>query len=264
MEIFKFIGAFLLVCLSFGCERSPPTHLAKMDSVQVDKSKPINSIGMEFKLIPAGKFTMGEGNDAQEVTFDARFMISIHEVTQVQYIRVMSDNPSQFEGADHPVHQVNWYEAVEFCEKLSELAFEKAAGHVYRLPTEAEWEYACRAGTETRYSFGDSEAELQNYGWYSGNAGGMTHPVGMKRPNAWGLYDMHGNVWEWCQSVRVDASGDGSADSLLAASESTCMGRGGGWYGPAMDARSAGRSSINPAFSSGNLGFRVLLIAPDN
>ncbi|MDB4533191.1 formylglycine-generating enzyme family protein, partial [bacterium] len=133
---------------------------------------------MEFKLIPAGKFTMGEGDDAHEVTVAEPFMMGIHEVTQIQYLRVMNVNPSQFEGADHPVQKVNWYDAVEFCEKLNELPFEKAAGHVYRLPTDAEWEYACRAGSTTRFSFGDDESELSDYGWYSLNAGGVTHPVG--------------------------------------------------------------------------------------
>ncbi len=252
-----------VVCLALigicGCDQSHPVHLATIDPAGLESAKPINSIGMEFKLIPAGKFTMGEGDDAHEVTVAEPFMMGIHEVTQIQYLRVMNVNPSQFEGADHPVQKVNWYDAVEFCEKLNELPFEKAAGHVYRLPTDAEWEYACRAGSTTRFSFGDDESELSDYGWYSLNAGGVTHPVGGKKPNEWGLFDMHGNVWEWCNDTIGDSSGRGSTDIAVAALGSGCVGRGGGYYGTALDTRSASRSSINAAFGSGNLGFRLCL-----
>ncbi|MAI34929.1 MAG: Sulphatase-modifying factor protein [Rhodopirellula sp.] len=257
---FKFVVVIVIVVFSYGCQRSNPTHLSTIDAARVGSPKPINSIGMEFKLIPAGTFAMGEGDDIHEVTLAEPFMMSIHEVTQVQYIRIMSENPSQFEGADHPVQKVDWYDAVEFCEKLSELPIEKAAGHVYRLPTDAEWEYACRAGSNTQFSFGDQASELENYGWYSANSGGMTHPVGVKQPNAWGLYDMHGNVWEWCQGSAGNSSGGGTGEPTVAESEFAPVGRGGGWYGTARDARSAVRSSINPAFNSGNLGFRVLLV----
>ena len=139
---------------------------------------------MEFKLIPAGKFIMGEGDQAHEVTQTKPFKIGVHEVTQAQYEQVMGVNPSHFKGADNPVEKVSWDDAVEFCRRLSDLPAEKAAGHVYRLPTEAEWEYACRAGTTTKYSFGDDESDLGDHAWFLENflenSGTNTHPVGRK------------------------------------------------------------------------------------
>ena len=135
------------------------------------------------------------------------FCIGVFEVTQQQYQKVMGTNPSRFKGPQNPVEQVSWNDAVEFCRKLSALPAEKSSGYEYRLPTEAEWEYACRAGTTTKYSFGDSESELGDYAWYGlverlmeiaderGNSGEKSHPVGGKKPNAWGLFDMHGNVF---------------------------------------------------------------------
>ena len=157
-----------------------------------------NSIGIRLKLLPAGTFWMGEDLDAHKVTLTQPFYLGVYEVTQEQYERVMGKNPSNFKGPQNPVEKVSWDDAVEFCRKLSELPEEKAAGRIYRLPTEAEWEYACRAGTTTKYSFGDSESELGEYGWFDKNSDRKTHPVGQKQPNKWGLYDMHGNVWEWC------------------------------------------------------------------
>ena len=176
-----------------------------------------NSIGMKLVLIPAGEFLMGspegEGylveHPQHRVRITKAFYLGTCEVTQEQYERVMGSNPSCFckngSGKDQvsgqdtgsfPVEMVSWEDAVEFCRRLSELPGEKSAGRVYRLPTEAEWEYACRAGSSGRYGFGDQERGLGEHGWFSDNSHGKTHPVGQKKPNAWGLYDVHGNVWE--------------------------------------------------------------------
>jgi len=156
---------------------TPISHAQAQDDVVT------NSIGMKFKPMPNGKFTMG-----------------VYEVTQEQYMKVFLGlkNPSRFKDKkQNPVEMVSWYDAVDFCEALSDLPAEKKAGHVYRLPTEEEWEYACRAGTKTKYSFGDDASKLGEFAWYTENSGYSTHPVGQKKPNPWGLYDMHGNVYEW-------------------------------------------------------------------
>jgi formylglycine-generating enzyme required for sulfatase activity len=221
----------------------------------------VNSIGMEFKPIPAGTFMMGDANSTlskqpHQVTLTQAFELGVYEVTQEQYEAVMGTNPSEFKGPQNPVEQVNWDDAVEFCRKLSALPAEKAAGYVYRLPTEAEWEYACRGGTTTEYSFGDSDSELGDYAWYDKNSGDKTHPVGGKKPNAWGMYDMHGNVFEWCQDWSDAYPSDAVTDPTGAASGGSRVCRGGSWYNPSFPCRSASIWNITPAERS--RGFRVL------
>jgi formylglycine-generating enzyme required for sulfatase activity len=170
-----------------------------------------NSIGMKLVLVPPGEFLMGaadsekdaEGEKPQpphRVRITKPFYLGVYLVTQAEYERVMQAKPSHFAPEPkRPVDQVSWGDAEEFCQKLSALPEEKALGRVYRLPTEAQWEYACRAGTTTRWSCGDDENRLRDYAWTVENSGHQTHPVGQKMPNPWGLYDMHGNVFEWCQ-----------------------------------------------------------------
>jgi formylglycine-generating enzyme required for sulfatase activity len=244
------LGLLLIAMVGCGSGTEPaktPAQLALGDPVA-------NSVGMKFKLLPDGTFTMGEGNEVRSVTFETPFELGIYEVTQEQYQRVMGSNPSKFKVPQNPVEQVSWYEAEQFCKNLSGLPAEK--GYVYRLPTEAEWEYACRAGTQTKYSFGDSESELGDYAWYDKNASSKTHPVGRKKPNAWGLYDMHGNVWEWCQDWYVDRS----RESPLQISQNSGfkMFRGGGWGYYAWSCRSARRLRYGPGHRFSSIGFRVL------
>ena len=226
-----------------------------------------NSIGMKFMVIPPGEFMMGspetearrvDDESQHRVTITKPFYLGETEVTQEQYQKVMGTNPSRFKGPQKPVETVSWDDAVEFCRKLSAIPAEKTAGHVYRLPTEAEWEYACRSGTTTSYSFGDSESELGAYAWYKDNSGKTTHPVGGKKPNAWGLYDMHGNVWEWCQDWYGDYPSGSATDPIGATSGSLRVFRGGSWYDSARHCRSADRSGDTHEARGINLGFRVL------
>jgi formylglycine-generating enzyme required for sulfatase activity len=190
----------------------------------------------------------------------------VYEVTQAQYEKVMGKNPSSFpvakvgnENADLPVENVSWNDAVEFCKKLSDLPEEKKAGREYRLPTEAEWEYACRAGSKTAYAFDDEEGLLPEYGWFKRNSSDRTHTVGLLEPNAWGLYDMHGNVWEWCSDRYGDYPKGAVSDPSGPKEGSYRVYRGGGWGIDAARCRSAIRNWFAPSFRGIRLGFRVAL-----
>ena len=278
MNLFKFAVVCLVIVVLCGCDRGRPTPPVAREATReatpeatpeaphvedVELPESADSIGMEFKLIPAGKFIMGEGDQAHEVTLTKPFKMGVHEVTQSQYEQVMGVNPSKFKGANNPVEMVSWEDAVEFCRRLSELPAEKAAGHVYRLPTEAEWEYACRAGTTTKYSFGDDESDLGDHAWFLENflenSGTNTHPVGRKGPNAWGLYGMHGNVLEWCQDWYGDYPSGSVTDPSGAASGSLRVRRGGHWLSGAEVCRSAYRDCHEPSDRGTYLGFRVCL-----
>jgi len=210
---------------------------------------------MKMVLIPAGKFMMGEGNDQHEVTISKPFYMGVMEVTQTQYEAVMGTNPSHFKGATNPVEQVSWNDATEFCKKLSEMTRQ-----TFLMPTEAEWEYACRAGSKTRFCFGDAEEGLGDYAWYRDNSGRTTHPVGQKKPNSWGLYDMHGNVWEWCADVYGDYPKEAVTVPRGPASVAARVLRGGAWSNTPDYCRSAPRSDYcSPDYRLSDFGFRVVV-----
>jgi formylglycine-generating enzyme required for sulfatase activity len=192
-------------------------------------------VTMKLVRIRPGKFMMGSPDSEQgrrgnegpqhEVTISKLLYLGVTEVTQAQYEAVIGTNPSQFQGPTNPVENVTWNDATEFCRKLSE-----KTGKAFRLPTEAEREYACRAGSKTRFSFGDSEGALGDYAWHKGNSAGTSHPVGRKNPNAWGLYDMHGNVWEWCADWYGSYPSWPSTDPQGATSGGDRVVRGGAWF----------------------------------
>lgn len=225
----------------------------------------INSIGMEFVLIPAGKFAMGSpssesGRYADEkpqhdVAIPRPFYMGKYEVTQGQWRQVMGNNPSNFKncGNDCPMENISWSDAQEFIRRLNE----KENTDRYGLPTEEEWEYACRAGSLTAYSFGDNAGSLDEYAWYSSNSGNRTHQVGQKGPNSWGLYDMQGNVWEWCSDsviytqrfLRWPTEPESRFNRLI---------RGGGLSDSSRSVRCARRLIVETSYKGRDLGLRLV------
>ena len=247
---------------------------------------------MKFLLIPPGEFDMGTSKEEvarllrqveaqnlpkwyrellssevpkHRVRITKAFYLGMNEVTQVEYERVMAGDRSRLkDNLKHPAPHLTWERAVEFCRALRELPEEKNSRADYRLPTEAEWEYACRAGTMTDFYFGNDQAELDKYVWYGPNSSGRPHPVGQKMPNAWGLYDLHGNVWEWCQdwyywgyymcSPMYDPQGPAEGSKRVI--------RGGSWSSEASSCGLTGRHAEEPGRMHVNLGFRVAMAAP--
>jgi Uncharacterized conserved protein len=223
--------------------------------------------GMEFVLIPAGEFKMGSTlnplkgmfsseSPAHEVTIEYNFYLGKFPVTQRQWVAVMGENPSHFKDNNRPIENISWDEIREFIKKLNEME----GTDKYRLPSEAEWEYACRAGTQTKYFFGNDESKLKEYVWYTKNSGRETHPVGKRKSNHWGLYDMNGNVWErvldtW-YGTYTGAPSDGSAREN---GDTSCQPmRGGAWSAPAGYCRSATRLIIKSKSRGSHIGFRLL------
>jgi len=250
-----------------------PTRPQKVDKTTV------NSIGMKLTLIPAGEFQMGSPDSDSDAENDDKpqhlvkiskpFYLGVYEVTQQQYEKVMGARPWQGkdyvkEGPDYPAVYVNHGDAVEFCRRLS-----KQEGVEYRLPTEAEWEYACRGGTTTIYSFGDDAATLGQYAWYVKNTSDIdekyAHRVGQKLPNRWGLYDMHGNVFEWCQDLYAPYGSEKVvSDPVGPAQGDYRVLRGGSFYNQTSDVRSAYRlyTYTQPDLRSFIFGFRATVLPP--
>lgn len=214
---------------------------------------------MDFVLVPAGSFEMGEKGETYHVTLTKAFYMGKYEVTQRQYQAVIGNNPSQFKGDNNPVEQVSWNDAVAFCEKLNAGI---PSGAKMALPTEAQWEYACRAGTKTEYYSGDDEEGLKSIAWYNGNSDKKTHPVGEKKPNAFGLYDMSGNVCEWCQDWYGHYPQIAVTDPSGLEKGSYRVIRGGRWDCNPQYCRSAYRTLDDPSSTDFNFGFRVVMSIP--
>lgn len=231
-----------------------------------------NSIGMVLTKIPAGTFLMGEDpslhgegkadeRPQHKVTISKPFYIGVHEVTQKQWQEVMGSNPSRHRQENAPVDSVSWNDAQEFLKKLN-----AREGHArYRLPTEAEWEYAARAGTTTRYFWGNDPARLTDHAWVTANAGGTTHPVGLKKANAFGLHDTSGNVREWVNDWYADDyySHSPEVDPQGPASGYGRAYKGGSKDGADFPTRSSYRWRETPDTRVQNLGFRIVMDAPE-
>lgn len=239
-----------------------------------------NGLGMKLAAIPAGRFQMGSPADdfskrenevpQHEVELTKGFYLGVYSVTQREYQQVVGNNPSEFTGdGRRPVERVSWFDAVEFCNRLSEregfspfYRIEGKQTHIvggngYRLPTEAEWEFACRAGTTTRWWFGNDESRLGEFAWYRENSGRTAHPVGEKRANEFGLHDVHGNVWEWCQDWYGGYPSEAQVDPTGPESGSGRVLRGGAWGDDPDDCRSAVRFDDRPEDRSYVIGFRA-------
>ena len=275
-------------------ETNPSDSLAAVESPDLPKPQPAVPVEPptadhqldrdEARADPGGRvpdglvrFGQGCSNDEMpqhRVRITRPFYLGVTEVTQGQYRAVTGQSPSKFKGSDDlPVEQVSWLDAVKFCNaaeprggphallpgRRSNVSVPDWKGAGYRLPTEAEWEYACRAKNPARYSFGDDPAGLGEYAWFDGNSGNQTHPVGQKRPNAFGLFDMHGNVWEWCwdgfdakyyaESPVDDPRGPSGASVRVI--------RGGSWGGNPRDCAVGVPGLVTPGDRRDNLGFRL-------
>jgi formylglycine-generating enzyme required for sulfatase activity len=229
----------------------------------------INSIKMEFMPIPAGCFLMGRDPAVEKgyerelpqhkVCIAKPFYLGKTEVTQAQWEAVMGSNPAGFKAPDYPVEQISWEAIQIFIQKLNQ----KEGCECYRLPTEAEWEYAARAGTTTIYHFGNDPALLKEYAWYADNSGDKTHAVAQLKPNPWGLYDMHGNVREWVADL-FDAhyyQASPQDDPAGPASGQYRVVRGGSWYSDADYCRAANRHDDSPVDQNDRFGFRLARIS---
>lgn len=217
-------------------------------------------------VVPAGAVSIGDPHDYEDMEVDAPprpqisiprpFAIGMYEVTQAEWNAVMDDNPSDVKGATLPVAKVTWRKVQDYLQKLN-----AKTGKKYRLPSENEWDYAARAGSAASYTFGEDESHLPKYGWYDANSGGVTQPVGKLKPNAFGLYDMHGNVWEWTNDCYSSNYGKSLTQEFEAERQSFCYRviRGGSVLNFAKYTTSYHRASLTPVNFNANLGFRIAL-----
>ncbi len=273
-------GALVLVQ---GCKRKIPADSAPTSSNR--STQATTESGIETVQIPGGRFTMGDEDEIDAAPHEVllgSFYIDTYLVTQEHYQKIMGDNPSRWKGEKNPVEQVRWSDAVRFCNKRSNLegfvpCYDLESWECnfdadgYRLPTEAEWEYACRAGTQTAYFTGNNSSKLADYAWFDKNSGGHPQPVGQKQPNPWGLYDMCGNLWQWCndfyqvdyyeESLEENPRGPKAGDSKVV--------RGGAWKSSADSCRAGYRYNENPGYADvcfgyDIYGFRCVRNAPDD
>jgi formylglycine-generating enzyme required for sulfatase activity len=223
-----------------------------------------NGVKMEFILIQPGSFTMGSDNPnpafegerpPHKVTITKPFYLGKHEVTQEQWEAVMGSNPSHFKGPKRPIENVSWNDCQDFLAKLKQ----KAAGYDVDLPTEAQWEYACRAGSTGRYCYGDEAKAMDEYAWDSTDAKSETHPVGEKKPNAWGLYDIHGNVAEWCKDFYYPYTAEAASDPLGTSGTSRVW-RGGNFTGFPEVLGSPYRGGVGPTYRHETIGLRCVAV----
>ena len=254
------IGALLLLATQSACDRQPSTPAGP---------PPAPPAGAQTKLVPLTNMVLLKPGSflriKNVVTLTREFWLGKYEVTQREYLEITGKNPSHFQGDPaRPVEKVTYFDAVNFCLVLT--SRERAQGRLppdyeYRLPSEAEWEYACRAGTTNRYSFGDDPAEGDAYAWTTENSDGTTHPVGQKRPNPWGLYDIHGNVWEWSRDWFANYPAVDLTDPAGPPAGKFKVFRGGGWNNEIEFARSGNRFMMSPSNGIHFVGFRLALSA---
>ena len=258
------------IVLFQGCKQKTPENESSETQNQAE-IKTESQDGMV--LLPGGTFIMGYEDEIDspphEVTISA-FYIDTHLVTQEQYEKLMGENPSRWKGKTNPVEQMRWSDAIKYCNARSKAeGFESCydlntwkcnfAANGYRLPTEAEWEYACRAGTMTAYFFGDDASKLKAYAWFEDNSGGKPRPVGQRQANPWGLSDMHGNVWEWCNDFyKVDYYQESPKENPRGPEiGETKVLRGGAWKFSAECCRSGYRYNENPGYADVCFGYDI-------
>jgi len=276
---FAFLATFVVGALSIlpGCDRKSEKQETKTKASTPQETTLQDPAGAgrggDMVQIPGGRFVMGDKDEVDAPPHEVEigpFYMDKYLVTQEQYERIMGDNPSRWKGGKNPVEQVRWSDAVKFCNKRSESEglqpcydlktwtcnFE-ATG--YRLPTEAEWEYACRAGATTAYFFGDNASKLGDYAWFDKNSGGHPRSVGQKQPNAWGVYDICGNLWEWCNDFyKVDYYKESPREDARGPKEGrTKVVRGGAWRFNGESCRCGYRYNENPGYADVCFGYDI-------